>query len=151
MSALGHYIHAEDVLLDPHVTSEQQLFDSIGSHVARIGGLPAHSTVAALLRRESAGSTAVGLGVAIPHARIKGIDHVRALYIRLKSPLDSDAPDGSPVGDVFVLLVPDPATEVHLEILALTASLFSNQAFRAELHGCQNSEQVKSPFDRWGQ
>jgi PTS system nitrogen regulatory IIA component len=87
-----------------------------------------------LSRREQAGSTGLGEGVAIPHARVKGLDRIYAFYARLKSPIPFDSPDGRPVSDVLVLLVPGPATEEHLTILADAMRMLSDRRFRKRLN-----------------
>ena len=83
MTVLGIYLQAEDVLLGLNVSNKRQLFQAIGLHTERIGGLPADAVASALMRRELAGSTALGLGVAIPHARVNILKRIRALYVRL--------------------------------------------------------------------
>ena len=149
MTALSRYVQTEDLLLGLEVADKRQLFQTIGLHTERIGNLPADAVASALMRREMAGSTALGLGVAIPHARASGLNHVRALYVRLVPGLDFDAPDAGLVSDALVLLVPSPANQEHLELLAHTASLFSDRAFRAALQACQNPIEIKALFDGW--
>lgn len=149
MTTLSRYVHAEDVLLGLEVADKRQLFQAIGLHTERIGNLPADAVASALMRREMAGSTALGLGVAIPHARVSGLNHIRALYVRLVPGLDFDASDAGLVSDAMVLLVPSPANQEHLELLAHMASLFSDRAFRAALQTRDNPIEVKVLFDGW--
>lgn len=149
MSTLSTYLQVEDVVLDLEVPDKPHLFREIGRHMERVHALPFDWVVFGLLRREKAGSTALGEGVAIPHARVRDLDRVSALYMRLSPAIYFEAPDGKPVTDVLVLLVPGAATEIHLEILADAASLFSDQAFRKALHHCNDPAQVKEIFDRW--
>lgn len=149
MTVLGTYLQAEDVLLGLNVSNKRQLFQAIGLHTERIGGLPADAVASALMRRELAGSTALGLGVAIPHARVNILKRIRALYVRLVPGLEFDAPDIGQVSDALVLLVPSPATEAHLELLAHAAALFSDSGFRAALQARHNPVEIKALFDEW--
>ncbi len=126
-----------------------QLFQAIGLHTERIGGLPTDAVASALMRRELTGSTALGLGVAIPHARVNILKRIRALHVRLVPGLDFDAPDHEPVSDAVVLLVPSPATGAHLEILAHAAALFSDSGFRAALQARHNPVEIRALFDDW--
>jgi PTS system nitrogen regulatory IIA component len=86
-----------------------------------------------LLERERLGSTGLAGGVALPHARIDGIEHSRGAFMRLASPVEFDALDGEPVDLVFALLVPADATDEHLQLLARLAGLFNNADLRARL------------------
>ena len=88
-----------------------------------------------LFARERLGSTGLGQGVAIPHGRIKGLKDALGAFLRLAQPVPFDAPDGKPVSLVFVLLVPEKATEKHLQILSELAQMFSDRALREAMVG----------------
>ena len=82
-----------------------------------------------LLERERLGSTGLAGGVALPHARVLGVSDARGAFIRLNNAVEFDATDGQPVDLVFALLVPETATEEHLQLLADLAKLFSEAGF----------------------
>jgi nitrogen PTS system EIIA component len=104
----------------------------------------------ALHRREQAGSTGVGHGLAIPHGRIPGIEQPLTLFVRTRSPIRFGAPDGKPVPEFFVILVPaEGPPETHLQLLCGVAELFSQPAFRATLAGAANAAAVTAAFARW--
>jgi PTS system nitrogen regulatory IIA component len=146
---LATALQPHDVCLELDVADKTQLFDAIGLHTERYYGL-AHQLVAtSLSRRERIGSTGLGRGVAIPHARIEGLERVHALYARLKFPIPFDARDGKPVSDCLVLLVPAPATDEHLIMLAEATELFSERRFLANLRSCSNPDQVLHLFYSW--
>jgi PTS system nitrogen regulatory IIA component len=131
------------------VNSKGALLDLIGHHMESVHSL-SHAWVAqGLEQREKAGSTAIGSGIAIPHARIAGLDRIQAAYFRLKSPIPFDAPDDVPVSDVFVLLVPRGATEEHLLLLATVSQLFADRQFRDALHRCTDPKQVHALIATW--
>lgn len=149
MNTIADLLRAEDVLLDLDVSSKSQLFEKLGAHLERQHGMPQEWVVLSLSRREQVGSTGLGEGVAIPHARIKDLFRIQLAYVRLRSPIPFDAPDGKPVSDILVLLVPKEATEAHLRILAEATQMFSSPAFRERLHASQQAWEVRQLFSTW--
>src|SRR3546814_16142133 len=96
-------------------------------------GLARTSVFDRLFAREGLGSTAVGQGVAVPHGRVEVLEAPLAAFVRLAQPVPFDAPDGQPVAMLMCLLVPETATQQHLDILAELAQLMSNKALREAL------------------
>jgi PTS system nitrogen regulatory IIA component len=138
-----------DICLDVDVSEKQQMFEQVGLLMEQRHGLAHDFVTRGLARREAVGSTGLGQGVAIPHVRLKGLNQSQALYLRPKRPLPFDAPDGMPVTDFLVLLVPEPASSEHLEILAEAARLFSDSRFREQLRACAGAGEVIRLFDTW--
>jgi len=103
------------------VTSKKRLFHEIAAVGAAIYGFDAAQAVDALQERESLGSTGIGHGVALPHARLHGLDAVAGVFLRLEKPLDFDAVDRLPVDLVFALFAPKSAGVDHLKALALVS------------------------------
>jgi PTS system nitrogen regulatory IIA component len=95
-----------------------------------------------LIDRERLGSTGVGNGVALPHGRIKSINHAIGAFAILDEPMDFDSVDNQPVKLVFALLVPEEATEEHLQLLAQLARLFSEKENRDHLLAAKTSDDV---------
>lgn len=147
MSNMSKYLWPEDILLDVEAANKTQLFNEIGRHMEREHGISHEWLVAGLSRREQLGSTGLGEGVAIPHARIEGLSKIQIAYVRLKAPIPFDAPDGKPVSDIIVILVPKQATEEHLQILAETTQIFADSRFREKLHSCHHAIEVKSMIE----
>ena len=87
--------------------------------------------------------------MAIPHGRIKGLKEATAALVRLKEPIPFDAPDGKPVGLIFVLLVPERATDLHLQILSELAQMFSDRAFRERLAACATPAEAHRLVTTW--
>lgn len=149
MNVIARYLQLEDVVLDVAVASKAQLLETIGRHMERSHGLPHRGVVQDLTRREQVGSTGVGDGVAIPHARFSNLDRILVAYMRLMQPVPYAAKDDKPVSDVLVLLVPKAATDEHIRILAEAARMFGDQTFRKHLRNCNNPTDVKRLFDGW--
>ena len=102
-----------------------------------------------LFAREKLGSTGLGQGIAIPHGRIKGLDHTLAAFVRPRQPIPFDAPDGKPVGQIFVLLVPEQATEEHLQLLSELAGMFTERSFRDQLAATSDAKGLHRLFATW--
>ncbi len=115
------------------LSSKKRLFQDLGDIAASVYGLRASDAVDALQDRESLGPTGVGHGVALPHARLDGIDHVVGAFLRLEKPLDFDSVDRQPVDLVFALFAPRESGVDHLKALALVSRTLRDEAFCAKL------------------
>ena len=133
MSLVAKLLPAANVLLDLQVSSKKRLFEQVGLMFENHNGIARSLVFDSLFARERLGSTGLGQGVALPHGRIKGLKEALGAFLRLAQPVPFDAPDGNPVSLVFVLLVPEKATEKHLQILSELAQMFSDMALREAL------------------
>ncbi|MBO9353354.1 PTS sugar transporter subunit IIA [Bordetella petrii] len=133
MNHLSRILPAGNVVLDMQATSKKRAFEQAGLLFENHHGLARTIVFDSLFARERLGSTALGQGVAVPHGRVKGLAEPLAAFIRLAQPVPFDAPDGQPVTMLMCLLVPETATQQHLEILAELAQLMSNKALREAL------------------
>lgn len=138
---------ADDILLDATYAGRSELFARIGRHAEYSYDVDRDQVTRALEQRERAGSTALGLGVAIPQARVQGLGRARALYVRLKTAIEFDAPDGRPVRDVFVLLLPGAVTQRHIDMQVRVAHMFADPAFRERLHRCAGAGEARALFE----
>ncbi len=102
-----------------------------------------------LIARERLGSTGLGHGVAIPHARVKDSDKTLAAVIKLSQGVDYDAPDQQPVDLLFALLVPENSTEEHLQLLAQLAQMFSDTEFVTRLRAAKDAEGLFNTLRSW--
>ena len=114
-------------------TSKKRLFQDLGEVAVASFGLNHDDVVDALLERESLGPTGVGHGVALPHARISGLDRVVGAFLRLEKPLDFDAADRQPVDLIFALFAPLDAGVEHLKALALVSRTMRDASLCAKL------------------
>jgi nitrogen PTS system EIIA component len=157
MSLVAKILMASHVSLDLQASSKKRVFEQAGLLFENLDGIARSLVFDSLFARERLGSTGLGQGVAIPHGRIKGLKEPIGAFVRLAQPVPFDAPDGAPVSLVFVLLVPEKATEKHLQILSELAQMFSDKALReamshatdaAALHGLIASWQPDAPGQR---
>lgn len=149
MTHIARLLPASNVLLGLDAPSKSRLFDAIGALFERTMGLSRQVVVDSLSAREKLGSTGLGQGIAIPHGRIKGLAEAQGAFARLAEPIAFDAPDGKPVSQVFVLLVPEHATEEHLQLLSELAQMFSDRAFRDELRAADTAAGLHAVFAHW--
>ena len=88
-------------------------------------------------------------GIAIPHGRMARLSEAVGAFARLRAPIPFDAPDGKPVDQIFVLLVPEQATDRHLQLLSELAQMFSERAFRDQLIAAQDAGTLAGIFRDW--
>ena len=146
MNPLTNILPVGQVLLDLESTSKKRVFEQVGVLFENYLGLARAIVFDSLFAREKLGSTGLGQGVAIPHGRIKGLKQAAGAFVRLKTPVPFDAPDGRAVNLLFFLLVPEQATEHHLEILSELAQRFAERSFRDALVAAPDSAAVVALF-----
>ncbi len=121
--------------------SKKRALEQIANLIAReIPDLEMQDVFEALIAREKLGSTVFGNGIAIPHCRLKGCDKPVSALMHLDAPIDFDAIDGAPVDLLFVLLVPEAATDAHLELLRQIASMLDRKDVRDKLRSASSNE-----------
>jgi len=139
--------HTDRVLCDLHASSKKQLFQELAGRLAEttdtLDSSPTiRDIVSAAMERERLGSTGVGTGVALPHARVEGIDKVHVVFARLDTPLDYDAIDERPVDLVALLIAPTNAGGAHLRALAKVSRRLRRQDMRQRLRAAPNAESL---------
>lgn len=130
------------IFLDTEVTSKKKLLELIANIAADQTQLPESTIYNNLLNRERLGSTGLGLGFAVPHARLADLDKTLACFFRLSEPVNFEAPDDQPVDLVFTIIIPEEATEEHLMILSSLARLFSDAELCAAVREAGSREEI---------
>lgn len=132
------------VRIGESASSKKRVLEQAARLLARDGDEPsAESIFERLLERERLGSTGLAGGVGLPHARMPGISESRGAFMRLAEPVEFDALDGEPVDLVFALIVPEDATDEHLQLLARLATTFNDSAVRERLRVAETDEALK--------
>ena len=149
MSLVAKLLSPQDVVIDLQVSSKKRLFEQVGLLFENQHALARSLVFDSLFARERLGSTGLGQGVAIPHGRIKGLKEALGALIRLAQPVPFDAPDGNAVTLVFVLLVPEKATEKHLQILSELAQMFSDKALREAMSRAADAAALHQLIAAW--
>lgn len=149
MNLIAQLLSGDDVVVGLDASSKKRVFEQAGLLFENRHGLSRSVIYDALFAREKMGSTGLGLGIAIPHGRIKGLKEARGAFFRLATPVPFDAPDGQPVDLVFVLLVPEAASEHHLQLLSELAQMFSDKTFREKLAAAPDAAAVYALFAQW--
>jgi nitrogen PTS system EIIA component len=149
MSLVAKLLSVSHVVLDLPVSSKKRLFEQAGLMFENLDGIARSLVFDSLFAREKLGSTGLGQGVAIPHGRIKGLKEALGAFIRVEQPVPFDAPDGNPVTLVFVLLVPEQATEKHLQILSELAQMFSDKALRESMGRAPDAAALHQLIAAW--
>jgi PTS system nitrogen regulatory IIA component len=149
MNLVSRLLPLNHVLLDLDVSSKKRLFEQIGLLFENSRQIPRARVFDALFDREKLGSTGLGYGVAIPHGRIRNIKEPICAFARTAAPVPFESPDGQPVSLVFAMLVPEHATEAHLEILSELAQMFSDASLREALSSTQDIQAAHRLITEW--
>jgi PTS system nitrogen regulatory IIA component len=137
------------VLVDLQASSKKRLFEQAGLLFENHDGIARSQVFDSLFARERLGSTGLGQGVAIPHGRIKGLKESLCAFFRLAQPVPFESPDGQPVVLAFVLLVPEKATEKHLQILSELAQMFSDRSLREAMSTAADAAALHQLITAW--
>lgn len=143
-------ISADRVACCQQTTSKKRALEQISQLLARdVPDFTAEEIFDSLIGRERLGSTGLGHGVAIPHGRLSGLGEPIGAFVRLETAIDYDTIDRQPVDLLFALLVPEEATDAHLQLLAQLARMFSDATFSQRLRGSHSSQELYELLQHW--
>lgn len=149
MNLISKILAHDNILLDAESTSKKRVFERVGLLFENQIQIARSQVFDSLFAREKLGSTGLGQGVAIPHGRIPKLREATAAFVKTTHPIPFDSPDGQPVSLIFVLLVPELATDLHLQILGELAQMFSDEVFREKLLHCEDAGSIHQMFCGW--
>lgn len=149
MNRLASILSAAHVLVHVDATSKKRVFEEAGLLFENLHGLSRALVTDSLFSRERLGSTGLGHGVAIPHGRIKGLKSPMAAVFQLANPISFDAPDEQSVSLLIFLLVPEAATQKHLEILSEIAEMLSDASLRDKFSTVDDAAQLYGLIASW--
>ena len=130
------------IFIDTDISSKKRLLEFISNTVADQFDLPQSKIYGNLLDRERLGSTGLGNGFAIPHARLSNLDTTIGCFIRLVQPVKFEAPDNTPVDLIFTIIIPENANDEHLQILSSLAKIFSQTEIREAIRSAESNDEV---------
>jgi PTS system nitrogen regulatory IIA component len=139
MTEMTDLIAPDRVLVQLRATSKRQLLQELADEAAAGSGIDAKIILEALTQREKLGTTGVGDGIAIPHAKVEGLPRLLGFFAKLARPIDFDALDDKPVDLIFLLLAPESAGAEHLKALARIARILRDPALCAQLRQATDS------------
>jgi nitrogen PTS system EIIA component len=149
MNRLATILPASNVMVDIEATSKKRAFEQAGVLFENQHSIARATVSDNLFARERLGSTGLGHGVAIPHGRIKGLKNPLAAVLRVQQPIAFDAPDDEPVSLLIFLLVPEAATQRHLDILSEIAEMLSDRTLRERLKAEPNAAALHKLIADW--
>ncbi|MFT5811623.1 MAG: PTS system nitrogen regulatory IIA component [Rubritalea sp.] len=135
------------VFIDPNISSKKKLLEFIANTVTEQCGLAQSKLFNSLLDRERLGSTGLGDGFAVPHARLPDLKETVGFFVKLAKPINFDAPDNQPVDLIFCIIIPEHATDEHLQILASLAKIFSQPSIREAIRTARTDADVTRIID----
>lgn len=149
MSLIAQLLPLSNIIVGLDAASKKRVFEQAGILFENTLHIARSQVFDNLFAREKLGSTGLGQGVAIPHGRIKGLREAAAAFIRMKEPIPFDAPDGKPVDLICILLVPEKATDQHLQVLSELAQMFSDKSFREKLLIGKDAAEIHQLIANW--
>ncbi|MCP5274037.1 MAG: PTS sugar transporter subunit IIA [Burkholderiales bacterium] len=149
MNLISQLLPQSNVIIDLDVASKKRVFEQAGLLFENNINIARNQVFDSLFAREKLGSTGLGQGVAIPHGRIKGLREAVAALVTMKEGIPFDAPDGQPVNIACILLVPEKATDKHLQILSELAQMFSDKQFRERILNTKDAAEIHKLIVEW--
>ena len=149
MNRLASILSSAQVLVQVDVSSKKRAFEEAGLLFENLHGLSRALVTDSLFSRERLGSTGLGHGVAIPHGRIKWLKSPMAAVFQLARPIGFEAPDDIAVGIMIFLLVPEAATQKHLEILSEIAEMLSDAKLRYKMVHSESGPDLHQLISDW--
>ncbi len=142
MVEIDEFLSLDRMLLTLRSGSKRQLFQELAGAATAATGIETAVILAALNQREKLGTTGIGEGIAIPHARVPDLPKLMGFFARLKTPVEYDALDDAPVDLVFLLLAPEESSTVQLKALARIARLLRDPEICTRLRSEQDAQQI---------
>ena len=145
---IGQLLKRDAVAVRVSAGSKRQALAALAATASRSLGLPESEILEALLEREQSGSTGVGQGVAVPHARLEGLDRMASVFVKLETPVAFDAVDDRPVDLLFALFAPRDAGVEHLRSLAKVSRLLRQSGLREQLRQARTPDAIYALLSR---
>ena len=147
MSEITNFLTEESIIMDCDSKSQKNTLEVLSNKMAELTSTNKDEIFQKLYEREKLGTTAFGNGIAIPHARVEGIQNAKIIILKLTEAIDFNSIDGNKVDIVMSLFVPNDNNEMHIELLSSIASLLDNQVFREKIRTANTASDVMMIID----
>ena len=147
MSEITNFLTEESIIMDCDSKSQKNTLEVISNKMAELTSTNKDEIFQKLYEREKLGTTAFGNGIAIPHARIEGIQNAKIIILKLTKAIDFNSIDGNKVDIIMSLFVPNDNNKMHVELLSNIASLLDNQVFREKIRTANTASDVMMIID----
>jgi PTS system nitrogen regulatory IIA component len=147
MSEITNFLTEDSIIMDCDSKSQKNTLEVISNKMAELTSTNKDEIFQKLYEREKLGTTAFGNGIAIPHARIEGIQNAKVIILKLTEAIDFNSIDGNKVDIVISLFVPNDNNKMHVELLSNIASLLDNQVFREKIRTANTASDVMMIID----
>ncbi len=143
---IEEFLKPENVIIHFAATSKKQALEALSAHLSKYVRVDHHDILAALHDRERLGSTGVGSGVALPHARLPALEKITGLFAHIEKPIMFDSVDDAPVDLIFMLLMPEAAGAENLKALAKVSKALRQETIRDKLRSVENTDSILKLF-----
>ena len=147
MSEITNFLTEDSIIMDCDSRSQKNTLEVISNKMAELTSTNKDEIFQKLYEREKLGTTAFGNGIAIPHARVEGIQNAKIIILKLTEAIDFNSIDGNKVDIVISLFVPNDNNKMHVELLSNIASLLDNQVFREKIRTANTASDVMMIID----
>ena len=147
MSEIKNFLTEESIIMDCDSKSQKNTLEVLSNKMAELTSTNKDEIFQKLYEREKLGTTAFGNGIAIPHARIEGIQNAKIIILKLTEAIDFNSIDGNKVDIIMSLFVPNDNNKMHVELLSSIASLLDNQVFREKIRTANTASDVMMIID----
>ena len=147
MSGITNFLTEDSIIMDCDSKSQKNTLEVISNKMAELTSTNKDEIFQKLYEREKLGTTAFGNGIAIPHARVEGIQNAKIIILKLTEAIDFNSIDGNKVDIVISLFVPNDNNKMHVELLSNIASLLDNQVFREKIRTANTASDVMMIID----
>ena len=147
MSEITNFLTEDSIIMDCDSKSQKNTLEVISNKMAELTSTNKDEIFQKLYEREKLGTTAFGNGIAIPHARIEGIQNAKIIILKLTKAIDFNSIDGNKVDIIMSLFVPNDNNKMHVELLSSIASLLDNQVFREKIRTANTASDVMMIID----
>ena len=147
MSEITNFLTEDSIIIDCDSKSQKNTLEVISNKMAELTSTNKDEIFQKLYEREKLGTTAFGNGIAIPHARIEGIQNAKIIILKLTEAIDFNSIDGNKVDIIMSLFVPNDNNEMHVELLSSIASLLDDQVFREKIRTANTASDVMMIVD----